>query len=92
MISGRPDLLLSPAAERASWVVGRSSTCDIQPTAISVSRQHARVDYRGGCWSVADLDSANGTYVNGVRVSRHELRPHDVVAFAAVRAQLQRRW
>jgi hypothetical protein len=91
LIDGRPDLLLSPSAERQSWLIGRASDCDIQPVAISVSRRHARVDVRGGCWTVTDLDSANGTFVNGVRVSRAALRPRDVVHFAAVSAELQRR-
>jgi pSer/pThr/pTyr-binding forkhead associated (FHA) protein len=46
------------------------------------------VVFRGGCWTVEDLGSRNGTLVNGVRVERHELRRGDVVGFAAVSAQL----
>lgn len=92
VISGAPDLLLAPEAERQRWVIGRHEECDVQPTSISVSRHHARIDYRGGCWTVTDLRSANGTFVNGTRVSRHELRPRDVVHFAAVTATLERRF
>lgn len=90
LIHGSPDLLLTPAAERQSWIVGRASGCEVQPRAISVSRRHARIDVRGGCWTVTDLDSANGTFVNGVRVSRAALRPKDVVRFAAVTGELRR--
>ena len=45
----------------------------------AVSRYHGRVERRpDGCW-VIDNGSTNGVLVNGVRVSAHRLRDHDVV-------------
>jgi len=57
---------------RASLVIGRSVQADIVVSAPSVSRQHARVDYReddaGGYHEITDLGSSNGTFVDSRRV------------------------
>jgi pSer/pThr/pTyr-binding forkhead associated (FHA) protein len=54
------------------WVVGRGSDCDVRlPNDLahgSVSRHHCRLDVAPPCVWVSDLDSLNGTYVNGVRI------------------------
>jgi pSer/pThr/pTyr-binding forkhead associated (FHA) protein len=36
----------------------------------AVSRRHAEVELVSGCWFVTDLDSANGTFVNGAKVEQ----------------------
>ncbi len=36
----------------------------------TVSRRHADLRLVGGAWTITDLNSANGTYVNGVRVEK----------------------
>jgi pSer/pThr/pTyr-binding forkhead associated (FHA) protein len=33
-----------------------------------VSRRHAELRYEGGVWFAIDLDSTNGTFVNGVEL------------------------
>lgn len=46
-----------------------------------LSRQHSRVaPERDSCF-VYDLNSVNGTFVNGVAVKRHKLAPNDLVSF-----------
>lgn len=35
-----------------------------------ISRQHARIFYRTGRWLIEDLGSANGTFIDGMEVSR----------------------
>jgi diguanylate cyclase (GGDEF)-like protein len=46
--------------------IGRAPSSEISlPEVLSISRQHARVSYRGDRVTVADLGSTNGTYVNG---------------------------
>lgn len=50
-------------------LIGRTSD-QIPLTDHTVSRRHAQVDAAEGGWVLSDLDSANGTYVNGVRVTR----------------------
>jgi hypothetical protein len=88
LLAGAPPLLVTPSGERQTWTVGRSSSVDLYLDHPSVSRRHARVTCRGGCWTVEDLGSRNGTLVDGVRVDRHELRRGQVVGFAAVTARL----
>jgi hypothetical protein len=62
--------------------VGRSSRCDVRLLSNQVSRCHARLLFRDGAWVVQDLESLNGTSVNGQRVGRCRLEPGDDVAFA----------
>lgn len=61
----------------AELFVGRHPDCDIVLSVPEVSRRHARLVLRDGIWSVQDLESTNGTFVNGVAVGRYELRPGD---------------
>jgi hypothetical protein len=58
-------------------IVGRDPSCDLVLTLPSVSRRHARLAFRDGSWVIQDLESRNGTVVNGVAVGRCELRPGD---------------
>lgn len=54
--------------------VGRSRSCPVKIGADSrVSREHCRLVCRNGAWFVEDLGSANGTWVNGDRVSARRL-------------------
>ncbi len=45
----------------------------------SVSRRHARIETQMGALTIIDEGSANGTYVNGVRIASQPLVPGDVV-------------
>lgn len=58
-------------------VLGRHSSCDVVLPDPTVSRHHARLVFRDGAWILQDLQSTNGTIVNGERVGRCELRPGD---------------
>ena len=58
-------------------VVGRHDACDVVVGHPSVSRQHARLSFRDGHWVLRDLDSTNGTRVNGTPVVRYRLEPGD---------------
>jgi len=51
-----------------SFFIGRSSDCDIQIKEDCVSRKHVNVFFDGERWRAKDMDSANGTYLNGVRI------------------------
>ncbi len=46
-----------------------------------VSRQHARLVLKGGKYWLEDLASANGTFVQGTRITVHALSDGDVVQF-----------
>ncbi len=58
-------------------IVGRSSKCDVQLDQESVSRNHARVSLAGDGYSIRDLGSTNGTYVNDELVDEIMLRDGD---------------
>src|SRR5207249_2127506 len=58
-------------------VLGRSRECDIQLADPNVSRRHAELRQEGAAYWIVDLDSTNGTEVNGERTSRSKLEPGD---------------
>ena len=68
---------------RSEIVLGRGADCDIQVDRDSVSRRHARVFRNGESWSVEDLQSTNGSYVNDVPVTRSVLRDADFLKIGA---------
>ena len=49
-------------------VLGRTLDCDLALVNIEVSRHHARLSIEDGLLMVKDLNSANGTAVNGVLI------------------------
>jgi DNA-binding NtrC family response regulator len=73
---------LPPAGE---LVVGRSPAAGLQIEDASVSRLHARFRFEGGGAGIADLESHNGTRVNGERVAgERQLKHGDVIALGNV--------
>lgn len=54
---------------RRSLIVGRDPACDLVIDDVEVSRRHARLLAQGGGYTVEDLGSTNGTFVNGERTS-----------------------
>jgi len=49
--------------------IGRSQDCDLQPKSEAISRHHCLVSVRAGKVFVRDLNSRNGTFVNGRQVA-----------------------
>ncbi|MER3452593.1 MAG: DUF2662 domain-containing protein [Acidimicrobiia bacterium] len=62
-----------------SVIIGRLPDCDVVVADPGVSRRHAEVRPEGDGWVVVDLDSTNGTRVNGVGVTRRRLADGDVI-------------
>ena len=50
-------------------VIGRSLTCDVRVEDTQVSRMHSLIYFKDGKYYIKDLDSENGTFVNGKKVS-----------------------
>ncbi|MFW6161674.1 MAG: sigma 54-interacting transcriptional regulator [Planctomycetota bacterium] len=65
-------------------VLGRDMACDIHIPGSNVSRRHARIERQGERWVLTDLDSRNGTRVNGKRVSEQALASLDEVVLGNV--------
>lgn len=60
-------------------VIGRGSACEVKVTDTGVSRQHAEIIVTGPNAVVQDLNSTNGTLVNGRKISNQRLTHGDVV-------------
>jgi hypothetical protein len=69
-------------------LLGRHHACDVVLDEPSVSRQHARLVFRDGSWVLQDLESTNGTIVNGSLVGRCALRPGDQLVFGYARLRI----
>jgi DNA-binding winged helix-turn-helix (wHTH) protein len=71
----------SPATIEVQWmkqslpltdgehIAGRDAECSLVIDGTTVSRRHARVTVAHGAATIEDLDSTNGTFVNGTRIS-----------------------
>lgn len=58
--------ILQPAVR--SLGIGRAPGSDVVVDRDDVSWNHARLQLRGGVWTLTDLGSSNGSFVNGARV------------------------
>lgn len=66
-------------ANPSRTLVGQSAACEIRLTDPKTSRRHAAFEVRGGRLGVTDLDSTNGTFVDGVSVTGAILREGEVI-------------
>ena len=73
-------------------LAGRDAECSIVIDADSVSRRHARITVVAGAATIEDLDSTNGTHVNGTRISGVTALAHgDEVSLGSEALQVRRR-
>ena len=66
-----------PLQESGELVIGRSSDLDMVLIEDMVSRKHAKLILQPGSISIADLGSTNGTFVNGEKVKKAQLKEGD---------------
>lgn len=64
---------------KAELTIGRNPANDIVIDNVGVSRRHAVIKWSGDRATVEDLGSANGTFVNGQKITSHELKDGDVI-------------
>jgi ABC-type multidrug transport system ATPase subunit/pSer/pThr/pTyr-binding forkhead associated (FHA) protein len=62
--------------------IGRDATNDIVLHYLQASRFHAELVFRGNRFEIVDKGSHNGTYLNGVRVNKAEVREGAIIAIA----------
>ncbi len=70
--------------------IGRSTGAELMLDAALVSRLHCRLEAHGETLEVVDLQSTNGTFVNGLRVTRAHLIPGDRLKVGRVELQVGR--
>jgi len=74
---------------RGTTVFGRHADCDIRINNEGISRRHAEIVVTPDGLLVRDLDSSNGTFVNGERVTEKELKVGDEIRFDSLRFLVQ---
>jgi pSer/pThr/pTyr-binding forkhead associated (FHA) protein len=66
-------------------LIGRSPECQIFLDDVTVSRRHAELERNGDTFSIRDLGSLNGTYVNRRRIESAVLQDDDEVQIGKYR-------
>ncbi len=87
MVEGVPEYGTYPLQKLTR--IGRSEECDVMLVDPAVSRHHAIIELEDGVATVHDLNSTNGTLVNGVKVESRRLEPDDVIAIGKTSLRLE---
>lgn len=85
-ISGKSELKVTI---NGSAMAGRSDDCDIYFDDPKMSRQHFALETDGTDVYITDLESSNGTFVNGVRLNRRrKLLPNDEITAGNIQTKI----
>lgn len=68
--------------------LGRAEGNDIRLTDISVSAHHARIFTYFNTSYIEDLDSTNGTYLNGRKIHKHIIHPGDEIRLGQLKIRI----
>lgn len=75
-----PQVFLERPFDKPQLVIGRDDSCDIHLDGLLISNRHARISNTTAGLIIEDLNSTNGTYINGQRISgRKVLAAEEVV-------------
>lgn len=88
-----PQVYLQRAFDKSQLTIGRGDECDVRLDGLLISNHHGRISQTTAGLIIEDLNSTNGTYVNGERiVGRRYLAPEDVIQIGPflMRANVQR--
>ena len=78
--------------EAEETLIGRNPTTDVTLLDENISREHALIlyDAESGVYTIEDLQSTNGTKVNGKGIRSHQLQPGDEIQVGHTRFQFVR--
>ncbi len=71
--------------DEGSTLIGRSPECNVFLDDVTVSRRHAELLRDGDTFTIRDLESLNGTYVNRRRIESTVLEDDDEVQIGKYR-------
>ena len=69
--------------------IGSSSQCDISLPDEGIEDRHLSIRISPGQWMLTDLDSERGTFLNGKRVYRNELKDGDKIKIGKALLQIK---
>ena len=103
-VTGLPAVRSSPATIEVLWmkqsfpltdgqhIAGRDAECSLIIDGTTVSRHHARFTVADEAATLEDLDSTNGTYVNGTRITAPTRLAHgDELSLGSETLEIRRR-
>src|SRR5690554_3102680 len=64
------------------FIIGRNDTCSLPVESGRVSREHAEIVKHGSGFLIRDLNSTNGTFVNGEKIQEQPLLDGDTIKIA----------
>lgn len=69
--------------------IGRANNNDIRIKNTTVSSYHAKIVTFYNASYIEDLNSTNGTYVNGKRIKKHTLKAGDIISVGALSLKVE---
>lgn len=75
-LGGKPETVVF---SQPRVLIGRAAECDMEMPVPQVSRRHAVIERDGDAWSISDLNSRHGTFVNRQRVVNRRLEDGDEI-------------
>ena len=79
IVTGRHRERQTIVLNRTRMTIGRAQGSDLLLDTPLASRLHALLSVRDDGVYVSDLDSSNGTYLNGRKIEKAQLRHRDVI-------------
>jgi len=77
--------LIQKVALDKKIVIGRSPSNEVILKETKVSRKHAEIQMTAGKYILLDLESSNGTYVGGKKITEYILQPGDEIVIGNTR-------
>ena len=74
---------------REKTSIGRAPNNDISISDIAMSRKHVEIDKFPEGFRIKDLDSGNGTMLNGYRIRVGQLRNNDIIEIGGIRFRFE---
>lgn len=72
-------------------LIGRHASADIRLPDMSVSRYHALLTVSNGVWTITDIGSKSGVFINGNLVKQARLRDNDVIKLGKRKLTIRKR-
>ena len=86
-ISNKGLLMAELILDKDSISIGRQESNDFLFEGLSVCEYHAVINLVDGYYILEDLDTQNGTYINGRKIKSHVLKTGDIIGIATYQIQ-----